>query len=218
MYLFAKERRPWARSRTSLTACSILMLTRMRSPRLLRTISLICASSHAWSQRPSHRHTCMTSCRMLPHTSDGVTSTELRTRFVTIGFRRHCGAVESAVAVMSRSGCWMKRFDWVLIVIVGTGGALDVDAGAVKSPSTLMTSPTKRGQQWGQIYRDMRRTRTNVCINPVILENDATALLSGYHLYSKNLAYLESIAVVIALKRECTPSASNLSRDSQRHL
>lgn len=94
----------------------------------------------------------MTSCKMLPHTSDGVTSTELRTRFVTIGFRRHWDAVESAVAVMSKSGWWMKRFDWKLIVIVGTGGALDVDGGAVKSPSTFMTSPTKRGERWGHMH------------------------------------------------------------------
>ena len=146
MYLSAKERRPCARRRTSLTACSMLMFTRMRSPKLLRTTSPICASSHAESQRPSHRHACMTSCRMLPHMREGVTSTELRTRFVMSGLRLHCGAVESAVAVSSKSGWWMKRFVCVVIVIVGTGADLEVEAGAVKSPRTLMMSPTQDGK------------------------------------------------------------------------
>jgi len=55
---------------------------------------------------------------MLPHTKDGVMSLDECTNDDNRGFRRHCEALESAVAVSMISGWRIRRFAWEDIVIL----------------------------------------------------------------------------------------------------
>lgn len=66
-----------------------------------------------------------------------------RTRLESKGFRRHCGALERAVTVTSRSGWRTRRF---ALEVNDMNETIDVEGEGMGEnfPSTLIVSPAQR--------------------------------------------------------------------------
>lgn len=63
-----------------------------------------------------------------------------------MGLRLHCGALDKAVAVRSRSGWRMRRFALEVMVIDSVTEDEDGEM-RVNVPNTLMTSPIRRNER-----------------------------------------------------------------------
>lgn len=132
---------PLALAFTSLIAVSTLTLMRTKSTRFSRTTSSILLSNHRSFQQWADKQACTTVWRICPQTKAGDTSLDERTMLDRSGRRRHCAAVETAVAVRRRSGWRIRRLCLDEMTMEDIIEEEDCRSG-VNVPMTLMMSST----------------------------------------------------------------------------